>query len=241
MPEVTISRPQGSMPAYLAVPAGRGPWPGVVVVHDALGMTTDLRNQADWLASNSYLAIAPDLYHWGSRVHCLFSTLRAFSTRRGRAFDDLDGARKYLIGLDDCTGRVGVIGFCMGGGFSLLLAADAYGASSVNYGDVPGDALDLLTDACPIVASYGGKDRTLRDAPVKLEQALTARGIDHDIKIYPEAGHGFLNDHVRRETPHWARIAGRLASTGYHEPSAIDARSRIVAFFDTHLATRRKD
>jgi len=235
MPDLMIARPEGSMPAYLAVPEVDGSWPGVVVVHDALGMTTDLRAQADWLASHGYLAIAPDLYYWGSRMRCLFMTLRAFTARKGRAFDDLDATRQHLIDRDDCAGKIGVLGFCMGGGYALLLAAGDYSASSVNYGTVPDDALDLLTHACPIVASYGGKDRTLRNAPAKLEGALTERGIDHDIKTYSEAGHGFLNDHARSETPRWARIAGAFASTAYHEASAIDARRRIVTFLDTHL------
>lgn len=236
MPEITIARPDGAMRAHLAVPHGRpAPWPGVVVVHDALGMTTDLRSQTDWLASHGYLAIAPDLYYWGGRMRCLFSTMRAFTAREGRAFDDLDAARQQLVERDDCTGRIGVIGFCMGGGYALLLAAGPYDASSVNYGTVPDDGMALLTDACPIVASYGGKDRTLKDAPARLERVLTERGIDHDVRTYPDAGHGFLNDHPRSETPRWARIAGAFASTGYHEASAVDARRRIISFFDAHL------
>ena len=126
----------------------------------------------------------------------------------------------------------------MGGGFALLLAASGeYDASSVNYGSVPRDAMTLLAGACPVVGSYGAKDSTLRHAPAGLERALTANGVPHDVKVYPDAGHAFLNDHDRAEVPRWALVAGRLSPSGYHEPSAADARRRILAFFEAHLHT----
>lgn len=116
-----------------------------------------------------------------------------------------------------------------------LAAQGGYHASSVNYGGLPKNAQDSLAEACPIVASYGAKDPTLRRAPDQLERVLTANEVTHDVKVYPGAGHGFLNDHPRAETPGWALVLGALSRTGHHEASASDARKRIVAFFDQHL------
>ncbi len=236
MATMTIPRPGGEMALYVAVPEVGGPWPGVVVIHDGLGMTSDLRNQADWLARAGYLAVAPDLYSRGGRLRCLVRVMRAAAAGQGPAFSDLEAARNWLTDHQDCTGRIGVIGFCLGGGFALLLAATgAYRASSVNYGTVPDDAMTRLADACPIVASYGAKDRSLRNAPQQLQRALAAHGIQHDLKAYPDAGHSFLNNHARGEMPFWALVMTKLVNGGYHQPSAVDARQRIIAFFDAHL------
>lgn len=235
MAEVSFSSSHGIFRGYLARPPGEGPWPGVLVIHDVFGLSSDLRRQCEWLASAGYLALGPDLYSNGSKLSCLRSIFLDLRARRGTTFDNLDAARTALLEREDCTGRIGVVGYCMGGGFSLLLAPTGdYDVSSVNYGEVPNDADDVLAGSCPIVASYGAKDRTLKGRANRLERSLTLNGVVHDVKEYPEAGHGFLNQH---EGPPALLIAvlGRLMGQGYEPAAADDARTRIVAFFDRVL------
>ncbi len=233
MPETTI--PSAGSPrlrAHLAVPpVGSGPWPGVVVLHEAFGLTDDTRQQADRLAAAGYLALAPDLFSDGGAVRCLRSTFAAVNSGQGRAYDDIEAARAALAARDDCTGQIGVIGFCMGGGFALMAAARGFSAAAPNYGPLPKDPAAVLRGACPVVASYGAKDRGLRGAAARLEQALTSAGVEHDVKEYPEAGHSFLNRHNAGVFTVLEKVAG----LSYHEPSAEDAWARILRFFDHHL------
>lgn len=232
MPDVMIG-PEG-LRGYLAEPAGAGPWPGVVVLQEIFGLNDDIRAQADRFAQAGYLALAPDLYSHGPRLRCIRQAMRDFFSGRGRTWEYVEASRQWLMSRDDCTGRAGVIGFCLGGGFALLAAARYdFDVAAVNYAPVLGDATEALRGACPIVASFGGKDLSLRGAAVKLDTALTTLGIVHDVKSYPEAGHSFLNNHT--PPPPLNLIFKVLIGHGSRPDAAEDAWNRIMKFFGEHL------
>jgi len=201
------------------------------VIHEAFGLTDDTRLQADRLAAAGYLAVAPDLFARGGALRCVKATFSALMADEGQPFDDIEATRGWLGGRDDCRGRTGVIGFCMGGGFALMTAARGFDVSAPNYGVLPKDLDAALRGACPMVASYGGRDRALKGAAAKLERALTSAGIDHDVKEYPHAGHSFMNRHNSGPFA----VVERVAGLGYHQASAEDAWRRILAFFHARL------
>ncbi len=226
------------VPGYLATPpVGSGPWPGVIVLHEAFGLTDDIRLHADRLAAAGYLALAPDLFARGGALRCLRPSFRAVLTGHGQAFDDVEAARRSLVARDDCTGRVGVVGFCLGGGFALLAASRGFDASSVSYGYVPRDLDAVLDGACPVVASYGSRDPAGRGAVPRLEEAMTRLGVEHDVKEYPGVGHSFMNRHNTGPF----RVLEKVVGLGYDHAASEDAWRRILGFFDEHLGAQRAE
>jgi carboxymethylenebutenolidase len=244
MPEISFPVDGGTARGYLAVPAGGsagpegpggaagpGPWPGVVVIHEAFGLNDDIRAKADQFAARGYLALAPDLYDGRPWLRCVLGAFRQLRAGSGPAFTALEAARGFLAAQADCTGKVGVIGFCMGGAFALLCApSGGFAAASANYGEVPGDAESALRGSCPIVGSYGAKDAMGTRHPERLERALTVLEIPHDVKVYPSSGHRFMT-----ESSGPGAVLAKFTRMTYQEADAADAWQRIYAFFGEHL------
>jgi carboxymethylenebutenolidase len=238
MPEVELGPVDGgsdNLGGYLAVPAGAGPWPGVVAIHEIFGLTDMLRRQADRLAEAGYLTLGPDLFSDGGARRCVVSTMRALFAGAGKPLADIEAARRSLLEDPRCTGKIGVIGFCMGGGFALVAATTGFDAAAANYGVVPKHPESALAGACPVVGSYGGKDVSLRGAARTLSSALDELGVVNDVKEYPSAGHSFLNDQYFG--PSVTHRVQRIANLGPDPAAAPDAWARIDDFFSEHLAS----
>jgi len=190
--------------------------------------------QLERLAAAGYLALMPDLYSQGGARRCIVSTMRSLRSGEGRAYRDIEAARQWLLAAPDCTGVVGSIGFCMGGGFALMTLDGDFNAAAVNYGILPKDLDAAVENACPVVSSYGAQDATLRGASGRLDAALTRAGITHDSKEYAGTGHSFLNE--RMSGPLVMRPLVRVLGMGPRPEAAADAWRRIDEFFEEHLS-----
>jgi carboxymethylenebutenolidase len=229
MATIQFDTPAGPIDALLSAPDGRSPWPGVVVIHDAFGYGPDKESINDLIAEAGYLALTPNLYARGGRARCVPRVFRELLTQRGRALDDILAARDHLLSMTECSGQVGIAGFCMGGRFALVMAPKGFAASAPFYGTpLPRHLSEVLDGACPIVASFGGRDPAGIGAPKQLRRVVEHKNIPHDIKTYPHAGHSFAN-----KLP--AQPLARVVGFGYDETATADAWARVFAFFREHL------
>ncbi len=230
MERITLDSSRGAVPAVLVTPEGAGPHPGVVVIHDITGFQPDTERHCHKLAAAGYAAIAPDLM---AGVRCVVSTLVSMVTERGPALDAIQAARTALADREDVhADRIGVIGFCMGGGFALLAAADgAFAVAAPFYGTVPRSAA-RLRGICPTLAQFGAEDIPFRHHAARLSRHLEALGVPHEVIMRPGVGHAFMNQHdgalinLGRYTPL------RAAHDPPTEAVAFDA---LLAFFADHM------
>ena len=223
--ESEIVTAESSDTSYLILPDGDGPFPGVVVVHEASGLNDNIRDICRRFAREGYAALGVDLFGSRSRAACM---ARMFA---GAMAGNLDyygiPALKAALGrlasqpqVD--AARIGAIGFCLGGSIVLTWACtdDRLAAIAPYYGAAPRPR-DAIRRLCPVVGSWPGRDFTTRAAGV-LETGLTAAGIPHDLKVYPGAKHSFFNDQWR----------------AYNSAAAADSWQRVLAFFAEHVLRR---
>jgi carboxymethylenebutenolidase len=209
--------------AFVAWPAGETKAPGIVVIHEWWGMNGQIRDVARRLAAQGYVAIVPDLYHGkvagdAERAHELS---RALDDRRALA--DLHLAARWLRRQPRLAdGRIGVVGFCMGGRLSELFAIDTskVSAAVMFYGAPVVDSLSLGRLGVPLQAHFGATDEGISIARVgEFKSALQGLGKTAEVYVYPGAGHAFMHE-------------GRPS---YHEAAARQAWARTLAFLQKYL------
>jgi len=214
---------QGS--GLLVTPAAKGPSPAVIVIQEWWGLNDWVKDQARALAKEGYVALAVDLYRGKLATKQEDAHQYMMGLPDERAMSDLKDAFAFLAGRADVRkDRIGSIGWCMGGKYSLKLAVaePKLAAAVVYYGAPPTQAADIAAIKAPILGNFGGADEGPSPDQVKaFEAALKAAGKSADIKIYEGAGHAFANVN----NP-WG---------GYREPAAKDAWARTTAFFSAQL------
>ncbi len=207
------------------------PAPGLVVIHEIFGLNDDIRRIAKRFADEGFVAAAPDLMASGLHIACVLRVGLALQRGRGPMVDELEALIALLEARDD-VGKVGAVGFCMGGGFALLLGTrQKVDAAGVFYGDIR--TRKELANACPLTGGYGGLDRTYGPKGRKLIQMLDELGKEHDIKMYEDAGHSYMSNAGH---PVMAALTRPLMHIEYNESAAEDSWRRMLAFFRRHLS-----
>jgi carboxymethylenebutenolidase len=209
------------LPAYLARPAGDGPFPALVVIHELYGLNDDIRDIARRFAEQDYVALAVDLFGERNRAVCMFRFMTGmlFNSLDHGGVRDLKAALSYLVaqsGVD--RARLGAVGYCMGGSLAIAWSCvdDRLKVIAPYYAMNP-RPIEAVARACPVVGSYPAQDFTA-GAGRALDQELEKYNVPHDIKIYSGAKHSFFG-------------AGRN-----HNPDvARDSWERVLAFFEEHM------
>jgi carboxymethylenebutenolidase len=222
--EVSYKSGDETVQAILYTPDGKSPRPGLIVIHEWWGLNDWVKEQASKLADQGYVALAIDLY----RGKVATTPEEAHEIMRGvpedRASRDLDAAFRYLQSQSNVKkNRIGAIGWCMGGGYSLdvALLEPQLAADVINYGHLATDDATLKKIKAPILGLFGAQDRGIPPEAVKrFEQQLRQLGKKVEITIYPDAGHAFENPNNKE---------------GYRPNDAIDAWNKTVAFLASTL------
>jgi carboxymethylenebutenolidase len=219
---VTFPSGTETLNGYLAYSEGDGPFPGVVVIHEAFGLNENIRGIARRFAEQGYAALAVDLFSGRNRVVCMarFFGGMFFNSLDHAGIHDLKAALTFLTGQPGVDGaRVGAIGFCMGGSFAIAwAAADNRLKAIAPYYAMNPRPIEAVARLCPVVGSYPENDFT-KGMGRKLDLELDHYQIPHDIKTYPDTGHSFFND-----------TRGR-----YNAAASEDSWNRVLSFFKQHI------
>jgi len=208
---------------FLARPEAAGKSPGVIVIHEIWGLVDHIKDISKRLGSEGYVTLGVDLFE-GETASDL-EVARGFREKftEEKILKDLNGAFDYLQTLPFVnSNRIGSIGFCMGGGLSLLFACrnKDLAAAAVFYGRNPSPIDQVKNINCPGLGNYAGADMAMTESDINLlKETLTKYGKVFDVKVYPGAPHAFFND----------------TRASYRPEAAKDAWKRTLEFYARYL------
>jgi len=214
----------GSVSGYLAKPAGKGPWPALIVIQEWWGLDQHTKSIADRFAGVGYLSFAPDLYHGELAKLGDHQTASALTQKYAPgAPAELQTAYDALKQHPDCNGKVGSVGFCFGGRMSLALGISRpLNAICTFYGGGMQQLFDQVGKIkAPVLGLFGDQDQSIPVGTVEqFEKLLTQHKIEHEVKVYPNSGHAFFRD---------------TDPSAYRPEAAKDAWERVTKFFAKNL------
>jgi len=210
---------------YLAVPAGTGPFPALVIVHEWNGLVDRVRQVADAFAAEGYVTLAADLYggRTGSTPQENQALIRTVQDDQPKMIANMNAAVDYLKARPDVTGRVGAMGWCFGGGVALSFGLDGenHDATAIFYGQLVDDPARLATLSHEVYGTFAALDQGIPPSAVEaFEAALREAGITNDLHVYDDVQHGFWlhvdQDPAARTAPAldaWRRLKAYLGRT----------------------------
>jgi carboxymethylenebutenolidase len=213
-----------SAPGYLAQPMDGQAHPGVVVIQEWWGLVPHIKDVAERFAREGFVALAPDLYHGEAADEPDEARKLAMALDANRAVQEIAAAARYLKKMSHVAPqKVGVVGWCMGGGLSLSTAAnhaDLIGAAVVFYGR-PLTASDTAKLQVPVLGLYAEHDHGIPvEAVTAFEAEMQKQRVPHEVHVYPGASHAFFND-TRPQI--------------YQAEAAQNAWQKTLAWFRTYL------
>ncbi|HVA26150.1 MAG TPA: dienelactone hydrolase family protein [Chloroflexota bacterium] len=228
-----VSTPDGQMNLFVAKPEGAGPHPGLVVIQEAFGVNDHIKDVTQRFAGQGYFAVAPDLFHRFEQRTVPYTDMQTaigsiMKLNDDMVMNDVNAAIGYVKSQAG-VGTIGIIGYCFGGRTAYLAATRSKDvACAVGYygGGIadprnPNAPVTRSADiSVPLLLFFGAQDQLIpQDQVQKIEETLSGLGKEHQIKVYPHAGHGFNCD----------------ARGSYNKEAADDASKIALEFFAKNL------
>ena len=213
----------GGVDGYLSHPTAKGPWPAVIVVHEWWGLEEHFRELSRLLAREGFTVLVPDLYHGKVATYPAEAAKLKTSLDIDRAAEEIADGVPYLRSLPFVSGKVGIVGFCMGGGLALLATCRSsdFNAGVIYFPSIYPDASELENVSCPLLFHYGTADTVTPQSEIeRIKRTLERRNHAYELYLYEGADHAFVND---------------MHPEHYHKEASEASWPRTIEFLKRHL------